>query len=267
MTFFPNTALHRSLCCALLALPLATAASAALVADGLVHLWHLDEPKGATTAVDSIGSWNLQAVEGAAFGVATIDGTGVTLDGVNDYLMGVPIIPEFLTSNFTLSLWLRWLKMPGKPGLLEFAPSHGIRLMAIDLAYRDPVPSLETSTGIGFASSRTLGDKAWHLLTVVREGNSASMYLDADLVGSDVGDWPAGDVETTFRLGVYGGTHLFGGLIDEVAIYDRALSASEVAANAVPEPNVAILLVAGSRLILGARYPRLSSGEARQFEK
>lgn len=230
-------------------------ACAVTVTDGLIHLWHLDETNG-TTARDSVGAWDLQLVGGATLGAPAVNGTGVLLDGRNDYLMSAPVAAEFIASDFTLSLWLHWLSAPGKPGLLEFSSDEWFRHVSIDLSYGDIRPFLDTSSGtLGVWSSKSIADNQWHLLSVVREGNAAFMYLDAVLVGSGMGDLKFTGTTATFRLGQYGGTHLFGGVLDEVAIYNRALSSSEVAANTIPEPHEAALL-ALSGVLVATRYRR-----------
>lgn len=227
------------------AMLLSQAAVAVNVTDGLIHLWHLDETSG-STAADSIGDWDLQVVGGATLGVPGFDGTGVLLDGgTNDRLESAPVVDDFLASDFTLSLWLYWVSLEGKPGILEFASNTGLRDLGLDLSYSDLKPRVDAHIGPGFfgwGSSKSINDGQWHLLSLVRRGNSAFLYLDDVQVGTGSGAFQQNGASAIFRLGEYGGTHQFGGIIDEVAIYNRALSPSEVAANAVPEPRTVALL-------------------------
>jgi len=171
------------------------------------------------------------------------------LDGQDDYLVSEPLDATFIASDFTLSVWLHWLSAPGKPGLLAFWGNLRTLDFSIDLSYRDPFPFLHTTSGTVFvASSRTIGDDRWHVLTIVRDRDAALMYLDEALVGSGTGELRLGGTSSTFYLGRQEITHLFGGVLDEVAIYNRALSPSEVAANAIPEPCQAALLAIVSGL-------------------
>jgi hypothetical protein len=74
-----------------------------------------------------------------------------------------------------------------------------------------------------------------------------SLYLDGVLVASNtITAWGTGvtasDQSFVIRLGSnHNGGEQFHGIIDDVRIYNTALSASEVAALAVPEPCVALL--------------------------
>ncbi len=74
--------------------------------------------------------------------------------------------------------------------------------------------------------------KTWHHLVLARDGRDVTVYLDGrrtgDLAGRSMIEFPSGASEV-----LIGGGHdspaTFEGRIDEVAIYDRALSADEVA--------------------------------------
>ena len=224
-------------------------AAAVIVTDGLIHYWPLDAPNG-PTAPDMVGSWDLQLRGRATFGAPAVVGVGVLLDG--GYLLSAPAVNAFLAADFTLSLWVRWLSMPGKPGLLQFNAQGAAPDLSIDLDL-DLRPSVGIGRAGGMGSSKSLADKNWHLLSVVREGNSAFLYLDADVVGTGKGDMTMTNIPTSFRLGLYDASHMFGGVIDDVAIYNRALSPSEIAANAIPEPNAAALLALSVGLFAGAR--------------
>jgi len=218
------------------------------VTDGLIHLWHLDEPSG-NTAADSIGSWDFTLLAGATLGVPGIDSTGVRLDGLDDFLQSSAQSGSFLASDFTVSLWLRWSGTAGKPGIYEFRSEGSYVAMDLNLELRPIFGSVWTGTSIA--------DARWHLLSVVREGSAVAVYLDEAVIGTG----RVGGVEpmlglTTFKLGKHDATHFFGGTMDEVAIYDRALSAEEISANVVPEPGTGALLILAAGLLAVRRRKR-----------
>jgi hypothetical protein len=217
------------------------------VTSGLIHEWRMDETSG-STIYDSAGSWNLQAINGAVTGAAGKSGAGVFLDGANDYLVSSAQNASFLSSDFTLSLWVKWSGVSGKPGVLQFgAGSAGVDF-AIDLSYSSPTPSVFANTGsMRVSSSSSIGDGQWHLLSFVRQGSTGSFYLDSTLVGTGSGSLSYSGSLDVFQLGKYD-SHMFGGTLDDVAIYDRALSPSEIAANVVPEPGSLSFLLLGSLL-------------------
>lgn len=213
-------------------------ANAIAIEDGLIHYWLMDEVAG-SSVTDSFGGPALELQNGAQLNVTGISGRGVLLDGENDFLLGTPFSLDFLNSDFTVSLWMRWSSAAGKPGILDFGS------MAIDLSFADIKPSLhvrEPTFRISATSSHTIADGRWHLLSIVRQNDSELMYLDDSVVGSGVGSLSPSTSSGTFSLGKYGNTHFFGGIVDEMAIYNRALTAAEIRANAIPEPSTFGLL-------------------------
>ena len=83
----------------------------------------------------------------------------------------------------------------------------------------------------GYASPQTLTTDTWYNLAAVCDGTYISMYLD----------------------GVYTGTDWYSGTIDDIRLYNRAISAAEVSEiyNA-PEPSTYALLILGGAASLWA---------------
>lgn len=101
-------------------------------------------------------------------------------------------------------------------------------------------------------SYATIHDGGWHHVAVVFSSpTSLSIYLDGALAAT------GGNAADTYPVGINsvsignfqrsaGATDRFTGDIDDARIYDTALTASEVAALAVPEPQSMILVVCGA---------------------
>jgi hypothetical protein len=102
----------------------------------------------------------------------------------------------------------------------------------------------------------------WHLINVVRgtSGNSR-VYLDAALLGTVDNRVTIHDASSSFFIGKDpNDPQSFGGLIDDVRIYDSALSESEIQAifsEVVPEP--ASIAVWGLLLLAATLYRRRRS--------
>src|SRR6476660_8230815 len=109
--------------------------AAIAVQNGLIHYWPMNEASGSMVQ-DSIGGTNLQVQNGGQLGQPGIDGFGATLDGTNDFLISSPVSLDFLGSDFTVSLWMRWSSASGKPGILQIGP------WALDLTFSDLRPQL-----------------------------------------------------------------------------------------------------------------------------
>ena len=224
----------------------------AAITTGLVHHWTMDETSGGTVA-DSVGTWDLQAKGGATLGVPGLFGFGVRLAPVStfpsghaDYLLSSIQPSDVFQNDFTISMWLQWSPHDGKPGILEFGR------FSIDLNL-DLTPEV-WGGALPFSGDTSIGDGKWHLLTFLASGESGVLYLDDTEIGS--GGRPFFGAQGALSLGMYGGTHLFGGTIDEAAIYNRALSPAEVAANAVPEATTAFLMIVAGTCLFAARKNR-----------
>ena len=93
-------------------------------------------------------------------------------------------------------------------------------------------------------SPTVLPDASWHHLMLVAQPGNSKIFLDGGLVVSSGSNY--GSINPTQDLNL-GGKHYsrwFAGLMDEVAIYNRALSDAEVAehfAASVPESNTGLL--------------------------
>jgi hypothetical protein len=192
--------------------------------------WRFDEGSG-TVAGDATGHGNTGALQNGAGWTAGIRGTAVSLDGVDDY---VSIANSFrLTSaNFTLDAWIK-----GDPGMEQFG-----RI-------------LDSGYATGFALGRNGGgrqvlfefrgspylisnadaiDNNWHHVAVVKSGGTATLYVDGAVQASVAVNAEAPTNTLPLFIGYNPGEGTRGhwkGQLDEVRIYDRALSAAEVQAN------------------------------------
>lgn len=77
----------------------------------------------------------------------------------------------------------------------------------------------------------------WYHFVLTYDGSTAKMYRNGQLMGSMAKSWNTINNSDIFKLGVgVGGQQWFNGLIDDLKIYDRAISDSEVT-EIYNEPN------------------------------
>jgi hypothetical protein len=233
---------------------------ATVVTDGLVYEWSLNEASG-TTAVDAVSGRHMQDHGSPSRGVPGISGGAYAFDGVDDYLASASSLETFGSEDFTLSAWVRSSAPQDKVATILFHQSSA-GWFELALSY-DGKPyffaqDYQTTGYISLGGGPRLTDGQWHLVSLVREGHSAYLYADALLVASGSNDL-LGTVTGTSGLFI-GGTSrqsYYDGAIDDVAVYSRALSPNEIAANAVPEPMSLFLTIAGLCSIMsGTRFRR-----------
>lgn len=81
----------------------------------------------------------------------------------------------------------------------------------------------------GVNGVKKISDDRWHLLTAVMDGTKLRLFVDGNLDGevTQTGNIFGGD-STVYIGKIFSGTDWYGGLVDEVRIYDQSLSSSEI---------------------------------------
>ena len=203
-----------------------TVSNSDVTSTGLKAAYGLDETSG-TVAADSSDS-HLNATTVGSTWVAGHFGNAASLDGVNDRI-DVPALGTFYKTAFTLEAWVRKQGANKDVAVVGSWDSSGGPMIWVDWSsgrYKLTLGS-GPSTYLDSGRSPTIG--AWEHVAATYDGSTARFYVD----GAEVASSPFAGVvgnSNTWRIGAYGATPagFFDGLIDNVRIYDRALSASEV---------------------------------------
>ena len=98
------------------------------------------------------------------------------------------------------------------------------------------------------AGSIDLADNQWHHAAMTYNGTTLTYYIDGSLAGSGAVSYNQGTTSwLNFGSWDTGGGRPLGGLMDDIQVYDTALTGSEVAAiAAIPEPATLGLISAVS---------------------
>jgi hypothetical protein len=249
---------------AIAALALVTSFSAGEANAALISYWAADG-----NAVDSVGSNSGTLVDGADFAPG-IFGQAFHFDGtsyVETPTNGMPtgngdrtVDLWFNVSSYSESVEEEFLAGYGAFG----SPGQTYEILVNHFDIGGPAGDRVVFSQWG---QRLIGGPAiqpgtWHNLGVTNSGNFVTLYLDGTAVASGTLTiaTPAG---TSFFMGRVPGSlgdiRQLDGLVDEVRVYDTALSASEMQALAtIPEPRTALLLATGvlGLAIGGARRDR-----------
>ena len=77
--------------------------------------------------------------------------------------------------------------------------------------------------------STTLSPGTWYLVTYTWDGTNHRLYINGTQDGATTTAWNGSDAANDYgHIGSYGGGEFFNGSIDDVRIYNRALSSSEI---------------------------------------
>ena len=195
---------------------------------GIVAWW-----PGDGNADDIVGGNNGAPMNGATFAAGLV-GPAFALDGLDDHEL-VPNSPSLATSGeFTIDFWFNpsvslTPLSSTSPGFLSKGSANSIDLSNNDgrLEVRGPVPRPSSTTSTWLAGT-------WYHIAVTFDTTNYRIYVNGLLEGSVPSTYSILDNGNDVAIGTIPGfppsNVSFGGLIDEMSLYNRALTASEVQA-------------------------------------
>ncbi|WP_447971237.1 LamG-like jellyroll fold domain-containing protein [Nitrospira sp. M1] len=224
--------------------------------------WTFDENSGTQATDDSGNVHHGTLLNGPSWTTGTIGGA-LDFDGSNDYvLIGDPSdgsLDMGAGQDFTLAAWVKTSdRTPNAGDSLRIISKQvsGGRFYTLRERIDGTVGfEIRTDGGnyAGQLSTTTIDDGQWHHVAGTRQGGLLTIYVDGVAEGSTNG--PTGTLANSAPLyiGHYqpGEGQNFHGLIDEVRIYQRALSASEITNLAQSDINHTLTaIIAGSGTVM-----------------
>lgn len=201
---------------------------------GLVAWWAFDESKDAVEVLDYSGH-RLGGKVSKASRTRGLDGNALDCRGGCAVIASSPLLSP--TNAMTLECWVRtelpdqtdkWLvnRIQGE------RTNSGYRLGLNEGRPCFAVPQTEWSHQVTASKLLPLG--RWVHLAGTFDGNAMRIYIDGEECGSLDRPGPANTNDFEVYLGSYAENHKahFTGLLDEVKLYNRALSADELRAHA-----------------------------------
>lgn len=217
-----------------------------LPTNGLMARWDFEEGAGAIAA-DTSGNGNdgtLDNYVDDSQWVAGRFGGGLAFTGQVDNRLVVPDSPTIgsgLVNAFTVAAWF-------KPNANLAAGGSGAALMEKGNSFflLQGVASGGMNLLLKQAGNKTvpLGESlsagTWYHITGVFDGAEARLYLDGQLKGSLAATAPIDDPALPLVIGGDDGTRTFNGTMDQVALWNRALTEEEIlqAAARVGPPTI-----------------------------
>ena len=206
---------------------------------GMVAWWPGDDHPN-----DIIDGNHGTPVGGATYAPGLVD-EAFSLDGVDDYVQiaNTPTM-DFGTGNFTIDLWVNFESLSenqelihksvgsvpddtNKTYFVEFNTPNSLRFRVSDIATNVNDLIVPVALVVG----------QWYHIAAVRTGNTNIIYLDGTLIGTqtagsnvDTGSGGFARIGQIAPNGVAGIDRHLHGRIDEVELFDRALTEAEIRA-------------------------------------
>jgi len=225
-----------------------TFAAFAAVTDGLVSYWPLDATNSGTTP-DALFTNTLSVVGPVTVASGQL-GNAFTLNGTTTYLTnlhatdrtssGLPIYPG---GSYTIMMWVKGAAQTAKYLFTEASTANNSPLFILqtgNAAGTNPKFDVIIRNDAGatlvnhVASTTTVFDNTWHHIAFVDDQGSARLYVDGNLDAANFSYAPAGTftvnstaIGTLVRAAIATG-NIFNGQMDDVILWERALSQAEV---------------------------------------
>jgi hypothetical protein len=196
------------------------------IVSGCIAYYKLDnDGSGGVSLVDSTGNGNTLTNEGGVtLGTGIIAGDGV-FDGSSQYL-AVNNATPFTSGNFSVSLWVNpsdltnYLSIFGAGGSGGFAINSNANSGGIDV--NDSTAASDIST------TGNLSVGVWANIVVTNQSGVTSLYVNRVFQASTTQSMR---IIANLNIGaVYNDFTWFNGQIDEVGVWNRALSNNEILA-------------------------------------
>jgi hypothetical protein len=190
---------------------------------GMVAYWKLDETQGSIahdSAVDNDGTLNGEPIWQPTGG--KIAGA-LQFDGIDDYIRtGLVLNPA--DSPFSVFAWIK----AGRSGQVIISQKDAMNWLQADATEGKLMTQLKSPGRFGnfLISQAVITDDNWHRIGLVWDGSNRKLYVDDVEVAKDTQSNLAGSTGGLYigaGKGLEAGS-FWSGLIDDVRIYDRAIT-------------------------------------------
>lgn len=202
--------------------------------EGIVAWWRAEGD-----ARDAAGTNHARLIDGAVYAPGQ-SGAAFSFNGTGAYVEA-PMSDAWVfdTGDFSLELWVNFRQLRATPSLdypaavllgSDEGPNNvnkwylAVGGNSLGLGCNSPASGARNVVQAPFTPAMN----RWYHLALTRSGNLFSVYQDGRLIGSEIQSLRIPHANATLTLGQVEGLGFLNGLLDEVAIYHRALSAAEV---------------------------------------
>jgi hypothetical protein len=222
------------------------------IRQGLIAYWPMESHDGTTTP-DATPFANTLTLAGAPGVGAGQFGNAFTFNGSSTYLITLHTpdnsttgLPVYRAGSYTVAMWVKGAAQTAKYLFSEGNTTDNDTLLILqtgqfatnnnrlDVIIRNDAGTIAGTLVNHVVSTNVVFDNAWHHIAWVDDQGSAKLYVDGNLDPANFNYTPTGiftfnttAIGTLIRAAVQT-TAIFNGQMDDVAIWERALSQAEV---------------------------------------
>jgi len=216
--------------------------------DGLVAWYKMDEGTGTLTTADSSGNNNTGYLTNSPAWANGVVGSGLKFNGVQTVAsgtyIGIPNSPSLqqIQSNITISAWFNAKASVGVNGGCILAKTYGGLIspyqcfaISLDVGMKPSAFIGDGTNRVYFSLNSSLPTNTWYNLLYTYNGSQIIIYTNGIFAAATncslkiaTNNVPVTIGSSVYLTDTYNG--VFDGTLDDVRIYNRALSASEITA-------------------------------------
>jgi hypothetical protein len=195
-----------------------------------------------SNAQDSSGSGNHGTANAVSYVAGKVGSQAAQFNGTSSYVS----IPRSVMDDFTVAMWVKTTDTAGTAGaqwwsgkgLVDGEVSGGGADWGTAIVNGKFVIGIGSTGGDStFASSVNINDGTWHHVAATRNNTNGAVavYVDGVLRGSGTGATGSRTFPASLRIGsLQTGNNFLNGSLDDVRLYDRVLTAGEIAGLVAP---------------------------------
>lgn len=212
-------------------------ASAATEASSLIAHWKMDQTSGSTILDSSTDNNNglsypnnTATIQGSPTWVTGVRSNAISLNGTTDYAVGLNSTNLDVQNQITLAAWIKPSQSGTQRIIHKVNSGDGFSLFLSGLGYVSVRFNNDDNLRVNSSANYPTSGTEWMHVAATYDGATIKLYTNGTNVNSKASTFFIERADKAVSIGATStGTDRFKGALDDLRIYNRALSAEEVA--------------------------------------